>query len=131
MDKDKKALAACSGMSPYGLISRVAASDTNLECDHTISICMSATSADREGFKGLIKKYPIMAINGCEGECVNKVLQQKGVKPHMTINVKDELDQKNLNPTDVSRLDEIGEKCVKEIKVILKEKIKELEEDIN
>jgi uncharacterized metal-binding protein len=123
MEKKKKALAACSGMSPYGLISRVASSDTNLESENTISICISATSADREGFRGLIKKYPVIAINGCEGMCVNKILGQRDVTPIHTINVKEELDQVNLNPSDVSRLDEEGERCVKVVKAVIKKKL--------
>lgn len=50
MSEDKKiALAACSGMSPYGLVARVTSTDTVDETDNTISICMGATSADRDG----------------------------------------------------------------------------------
>jgi uncharacterized metal-binding protein len=115
MSKKKIALAACSGMSPVGLVSRVAASDTREERDNVISICMGATSADREGFRGMIKKYPLIAINGCEGECVNQILAQRDVKPVKTINVQEELNRAGLKATDVSRLDEEGERCVQVI----------------
>ncbi len=54
-EKNKIALAACSGMSPYGLVSRVTSADTVAETDNTISICMGATTADRDGFQNLIK----------------------------------------------------------------------------
>ena len=120
---DKKyALAPCSGMSPYGLITRASCSDSVNERDDLISICMGATSADREGFKELIRKYPIIAVNGCEGSCVNKILKQKGVKVAETINTQEELDDENLKPTDVVRLDEEGEKCV----LIIRKKIDDL-----
>lgn len=125
MTKKKMALAACSGMSPVGLVSRVAAADTREENENVISICMGATSADREGFRGLINKYPIIAINGCEGECVNKILAQRDVQPVKTINVLGELNQEGLKPTDVSRLDEEGERCVLVINKKIKEAIKE------
>ena len=125
MTKKKIALAACSGMSPVGLVSRVAVADTREENENLISICMGATSADREGFRGLIKKYPIIAINGCEGECVNKILAQRDVQPVKTINVLGELNQEGLKPTDVSRLDEEGERCVLVINKKIKEAIKE------
>jgi len=125
MTKKKIALAACSGMSPVGLVSRVAAADTREENENVISICMGATSADREGFRGLINKYPIIAINGCEGECVNKILAQRDVQPVKTINVLGELNQEGLKPTDVSRLDEEGERCVLVINKKIKEAIKE------
>lgn len=116
MTPKKIALAACSGMSPHGLISRVAADDTVMESDNIISICMGATSADKEGFRGLIKKYPIVAINGCDGECVNKILAPRGVRPHATINVWEVLKEENLKANKVSRLDEEGEKCVEAVK---------------
>ncbi len=128
MTKKKMALAACSGMSPVGLVSRVAAADTREENENVISICMGATSADREGFRGLIKKYPIIAINGCEGECVNQILAQRDVKPVKTINVLQELNKQDLKPTDVSRLDEEGERCVQFIKEKVKKSIDDLKD---
>ena len=124
-EKSRIALAACSGMSPYGLIARVASTDTVSESDNLISICMGATSADKEGFRQLIKKYPIIAINGCESNCVNKILQQKDVKVFKTINTLKELDKVNLKPEDVSRLDGVGEKCVEYLKKEIKKTIRE------
>lgn len=118
----KYALAPCSGMSPYGLITRAAANDTVQERDDLISLCMGATSADRAGFRELIKKYPIIAINGCEGACVDKILKQKGVKVAKIINAQDELNSKNLKPKDPVRLDDNGEKCV----FVINKKINEL-----
>ena len=122
INEKKYALAPCSGMSPYGLITRVASVDTVKERDDLISICMGATSADREGFKQLIRKYPIIAVNGCEGSCVDKILEQKGVKVAKIINAQEELNSENLKPTDPVRLDENGEKCV----LLMKKKISEL-----
>jgi len=121
--KNKIALASCSGMSPYGLVSRVTSSDMVSETDNLISICMGATSADRDGFQNLIRKYPIISISGCDGNCTLKILEQKGVKPIKNINVMDELNKKNLKPTDVSRLDENGEICVGYMKEKIKKRI--------
>lgn len=120
-NEKKYALAPCSGMSPYGLITRAASTDTVKERNDLISICMGATSADREGFKELIRKYPIIAINGCEGSCVNKILEQKGVKIAKTINALEELNSENLKPTDAVRLDDESEKCVDVVKKRVKE----------
>ena len=122
INEKKYALAPCSGMSPYGLITRVASVDIVKERDDLISICMGATSADREGFKQLIRKYPIVAVNGCEGSCVDKILEQKGVKVAKIINAQEELNSENLKPTDPVRLDENGEKCT----LVMKKKISEL-----
>ncbi len=125
--RSKIALAACSGMSPYGLISRVTSSDIVAETDNTISLCMGATSADRDGIQNLIKKYPIIAINGCEGNCTFKILEQKGVKPVQNINIMIELNKNNLKPTDVSRLDDNGEICVEYMKERINKELKIIE----
>ncbi len=119
--KKKVAISPCTGMSPYGLVSRVTCSDTVNETEDTTSICITATSADREGFRNLIKKYPIIAVNGCEGGCVDKILMQKGVKTVNTLNVTELLNNENLKPSDAARLSEDDEKCVKVVKTRLKE----------
>lgn len=87
---------------------------------------MGVTSADRQGFRDLIRKYPILAINGCESNCVNKILKQKGVEVAETINVTEELEKTDYKPNDVSRLDDEGEICVEIIKEKAKEKLKEI-----
>jgi uncharacterized metal-binding protein len=125
--KNRIALAACSGMSPYGLVSRITSADIVTETDNTISICMGATSADRDGFQNLIKKYPIITISGCEGDCTLKILEQKGVKPVKNINVMKELNEQKLKPNDVSRLDDTGELCVAYMKEIIKKELNDFE----
>lgn len=124
MEDKKIAISACTGMSPYGMVARAAGSDTVKETENTISICITATSAESGGYKNLIKKYPIIAINGCENVCVNKILQQKGVKTANTLNVMKLLNEKNLEPTDAVRLSTEDEKCVEAVKREIKELLK-------
>lgn len=116
MDSEKIALCPCNGMSPYGLIARTACSDTLEESSNLISICITATSADKEGFRDIIKKYPIVAVNGCEHQCVDKIMESKGVKVSKSMNVMTPLQEKGLQPGGVARLGESGEECVTEIK---------------
>jgi len=117
VSEDKKlALAACSGMSPNGLITRIACSDMVDSSNNIISICMGATSADKQGFRKLIQKYPIIAVNGCESSCVDKILEMKGVKPVETLNISEVLISKKLSPNDISRINEEGEKAVEAVK---------------
>ncbi len=115
-NKKKVSLAACSGMSPHGLITRVACSDIVEDSDNTISICMGATSADKGGFRKLIHKYPIIAVNGCKEACVNRILEGRGVNVSKSLNIMELTAENNLNPQNVSRLDEEGENCVKIVK---------------
>lgn len=84
---EKIALASCNGMSPHGLVSRVAVGDCKKENENIISICMGSTSADIEGKNNpMLKKYPIIAINGCSNNCVNKILKNKGITIKKEIN---------------------------------------------
>jgi hypothetical protein len=47
-NKERVALAACSRMSPSGLITRVTCSDIVENFDNVVSICMGATAADKK-----------------------------------------------------------------------------------
>lgn len=124
--KEKIALAACSGMSPNGLVARVAVHDLAIDDLEILSICMGSVSADSEGFQPLIKKYPILAINGCEGNCVAKILKQKGVNVIGELNVGDILAETDYKANDAARLDDEGEICVKIVKDTIEDKIDEL-----
>jgi len=124
--EEKIALAACSGMSPNGLVARVAVHDLAIDNLEILSICMGSVSADSEGFQPLIKKYPILAINGCEGNCVTKILKQKGVNVIGELNVGDILAETDYKANDAARLDDEGEICVKIVKDTIEDKIDEL-----
>ena len=114
---EKIALASCNGMSPNGLVSRVAVGVCKKENENIISICMGSTSADIEGKNNpMLKKYPIIAINGCSNNCVNKILKNKGITVKQTIEVGKILEPHNISSKDPFRLDDEGEKCVEIIK---------------
>lgn len=121
------ALAPCNGMSPNGLVCRVAVGDVKKECGGVISICMGSTSADIAGVNnGMLKKQPIMAINGCKNNCVNTILENKGIKVNQTVNATDVLDNFDVSAKDPFRLDDDAEKCVE---IIKKEIIKRINEE--
>ena len=123
---EKIALASCNGMSPNGLVSRVAVGDCKKENENIISNCMGSTSANVTGFKRMLDKYPILAINGCEGNCVGKILEQKGIEIVDELNVGDILAETEHKANDAARLDEEGEICVSIVKEVIENKIKEI-----
>ena len=91
----KYALAPCNGMSPNGLVSRVATGDCKKENENVISICMGSTSADIEGTNDeMLKKFPIISLCGCQGNCVTKILENRGIDIYKTINVEEILKDK-------------------------------------
>ena len=116
MDK-KIALAPCNGMSANGLVCRVAVGDLKKENENVISICMGSTSADIENKNTeMLKKYPIIAINGCKNNCVNTILENKGINVFKTVNAADVLENYSVRANDPFRLNDEAEECVKIIK---------------
>lgn len=124
---EKIALASCNGMSPNGLVSRVAVGDCRKENEDVISICMGSTSADIEGLNNeILKKYPIIALNGCKGGCVNKILANKGISVYKAIDIGEVLNEHGISSKDPFRLDDEGEKCVEIIKRKVNEEIRDI-----
>lgn len=124
---EKIALAPCNGMSANGLVGRVACGDCRKENENVISICMGSTSADAEGKNNeMLKKYPIIAVNGCSGGCVNKILSSKGIEVKDTVSVFQVLEGTGKSSNDSFRLDDEGEECVEIVKETLNEIIKEI-----
>lgn len=67
-------------MSTNGLVGRVASRDAKKRKWNIIPICMGSTSADIEDKNNyMLKKFQIIAINGCGEKCVNKILKSKGI----------------------------------------------------
>ena len=126
---DKIIIASCSGMSPNGLVARVAALDYVIDNEDVIELCMGLVSGDQINYNLLIKEYPVFAINGCDGNCVEKILNERGVKPAGAINIGEELEKQSYTPNDPARLDEEGEKCVEYIKTRLNEELKKIFEN--
>ena len=125
--ENKIALAPCNGMSANGLVSRVAVGDCRKENENVISICMGSTSADIEGKNDdMLKKYPIVAVNGCPNGCVNKILENKGIDVASVIAVNEILENYEVSAKDPFRLDSEAEECVK----IITEKLNKLIGDL-
>ena len=124
---DKVALAPCNGMSANGLVSRVAVGDCRKQNDDVISICMGSTSADIEGRNDeMLRKYPIVAVNGCPNTCVNKILENKGIDVSGTVAVNEDLKDYQVSAKDPFRLDDEAEECVRIITEELNKTIAEL-----
>ncbi len=119
----KVSIATCNGMSSLGLIGRATCIDLAAENDDIISICITATAAGSREFSDIIKKYPILAINGCSSNCVNKILKSQGVNPKKTMNIDDILNDDDLKDGDPVRLNKKGEKAVEKLKIAIKKEL--------
>ncbi|OWT32595.1 hypothetical protein BGI41_06840 [Methanobrevibacter sp. 87.7] len=126
-NNEKIALAACTGMSANGLVSRIAVYDTQKELDNIIHICIPSTAAEsNKSIKKIINKYPIIAVNGCENSCVNKILKDKNIKVNKSINVNKELENCKVRPINPARCGKREEIAVNYIKKILIKKANEI-----
>lgn len=113
---------SCSGLSPLGLIVRAASVDLALENDNIVVACITASSAETDKCMPIIKDCPVVAITGCEDDCVSKILIDKGIKIDKTIAAEKFLDKNEFDSTGIARLDSNGERAVKKLKeYILKE----------
>ena len=87
------------------------------ENEKIISICMGSTSADIKGKNNeMLKKFPIISICGCQGNCVTKILENRGIDIYKTINVEEILKDEKVSAKDPFRLDNESEQCVEIIK---------------
>lgn len=101
---DKISLAACTGMSALGLVSRAAVSDYVEENENAVSICITSTATDKKGALKLIERFPIVSVNGCSHCCADKILESKGVAVKSTIDVSEHI--RDYNAKNISRLGE-------------------------
>ena len=74
----------------------------------------------------MLKKYPIIAVNGCSGVCVNKILASKGIEVKDTVSIYEVLEGTGKSSKNPFRLDEKSEECVKIVKDALNDKVKEI-----
>lgn len=88
---------------------------------------MGSTSADVEGKNNeMLKKFPIVAVNGCPNACVNKILKNKGIDVAESIAVNEILDNFEVSAKDPFRLDSEAEECVNIIREELNKTVNEI-----
>lgn len=75
---------------------------------------MGSTSADIEGNNNeMLKKFPIIAINGCSNVCINRILENKRIDVADMLSVEEVLEDFEVSARNPFRLDGEAEECVK------------------
>ncbi|MHA1731142.1 MAG: putative zinc-binding protein [Promethearchaeota archaeon] len=77
-------LLACSGEEiPGGTVTRIAARKVFEKYlpEETIAICFPLFLSGEEGEREFVRKFPSIAIDGCEKRCVARNLEKLGLEP--------------------------------------------------
>ena len=75
---DKIALVSCSGLSPLGLVVRVASVELALENDNIVAACITEYSAQPNNCSPILDDAKIVTITGCGDDCALR-LDRKSV----------------------------------------------------
>lgn len=122
---DKIALVSCSGLSPLGLVVRVASVELALENDNIVAACITEYSAQPNNCSPILDDAKIVTITGCGDDCASVILNEKNIESVKNISADALVKTYDLNPLDAVRLDEDGEKAVGVLKKYI---LKELED---
>lgn len=123
---EKIALVSCSGLSPLGLVVRVATLELALDEDDIVAACITEYSAQPNQCSPILKDAKVVSISGCCDDCVSSILEEKGIDVVKNIDAESVVEKFDLNPNDSARLDKEGELAVKKLKEIILEKLKDL-----
>ena len=113
---EKIALVSCSGLSPLGLVVRVATVELALDNDNIVAACITEYSAQPNNCSPILEGAKIVSITGCSDDCVSTILKEKDVEVIKNIDAESVVKVFNLNPNDSIRLDDDGEEAVKVLK---------------
>ena len=113
---DKIALVSCSGLSPLGLVVRVASVELALENENIVAACITEYSAQPNNCSPILEDAKIVTITGCGDDCASVILNDKNVDVVKNISADIIVKTYDLNPLDAVRLDEDGEKSVDVLK---------------
>ncbi|NHI91070.1 MAG: hypothetical protein EAX96_01120 [Candidatus Lokiarchaeota archaeon] len=126
---DKVAIVACTGMGKaLASVGRHAAIylTTELRPVDTINVCFPCTVAEDDESFNLLKKYPVIIIDGCSETCGNKILSKLNSNVIAHLKVWQILGKyRDLKPDNRVR---IGEKGIELAKKIAEEAAKIIDE---
>ena len=84
---EKIVLCACSGMNPRGEVARVSVYDMTVENENMEYCCIVASGGDFQKFIDLAQNNDVIAVNGCENNCPEKILKTKDATVEYNLNV--------------------------------------------
>lgn len=127
----KVGLIACSGEAlPEGTVTRIATRLVveELRPEDTVIMCLPLFLAGDEGEQAFAKRFPTIAIDGCEKRCAEIGTEKYSDKPTVIISVKEIMKEMGikLNPEEVVELGQNGMKLARKVAELIANKVDEL-----
>lgn len=124
MRGDKVAIISCAGMDKaLGSVARACAFKVveRLRPNETLLICIPPLVADVKPYSELIKKHPVILIDGCAERCATKIAAKNGAKMRGRVFIPQSVQKHGLKPNTASDIgpegEELAEKIAEEIAV--------------
>lgn len=118
MPADKVAIISCAGMDKaLGSVARACTLKVveRLRPNETVLICIPPLVADVKPYSELIKKYPVILIDGCAERCATKIAAKNGAKIRGRIFIPQSVQKHNLKPNTASDIGPEGENLAEKI----------------
>jgi len=118
MRGDKVAIISCAGMDKaLGSVARACALKVveRLRPNETVLICIPPLVADVKPYSELIKKYPVILIDGCAERCATKIATKNGAKMRGRVFIPQSVQKYGLKPNTASDIGPEGEKLAEKI----------------
>lgn len=117
-EERKVAVVACAGMDkPLGSVTRAIALKVvkNLKQDSAVLVCLPPLVAGVNPHSKLIKKYPVITVDGCSERCATKIVAKSGGKIRGRVFIPQSIQKFELKPKAVADIGVDGEKLAEKI----------------
>ena len=117
-EERKVAVVACAGMDkPLGSVTRAIALKVvkNLKQDSAVLVCLPPLVAGVNPHSELIKKYPVITVDGCSERCATKIVAKSGGKIRGRVFIPQSIQKFGLKPKAVADIGVDGEKLAEKI----------------
>lgn len=118
MEGNKVAIISCAGMDKaLGSVARACAFKVieRLRPNETVLICIPPLVADVKPYSELIKKHPVILIDGCAERCATKIAAKNGAKIRGRVFIPQSIQKYGLKPDTASDIGPEGEKLAEKI----------------
>ena len=114
----KVAIIPCAGMDKaLGSVARACAFIVveRLRPDKAVLICIPPLVVGAKPYSDIIKKYPVIPIDGCAERCATKIAVKNGAKIGGRVLIPESVQKYNLKPKSASDIGPEGEKLAEKL----------------